>query len=121
MHNGENRWHMSFSSNDLVQICDSLYTNLTLVIKNCLKGLYKSKVEKNRKLSVTMIAAQKQSDSYNCGLFATAFATDVLNALSPVDSCFGISLMHSHIFQCLETEELTVFPKSPKRTQATKC
>ena len=37
---------MSFSSNDRVQICDSLYTDLTPVIKNCLKALCKSKVEK---------------------------------------------------------------------------
>ena len=49
----------------------------------------------------------------------TMDAADVLNRLSPVDSCFNVSLMHSHLLQFLETEELTVFPETPKRTQAT--
>ena len=110
---------MSFSYSDRVQICHSLYTNLTPVIKNCLKAFCKSKVEKNRKLSVTIIPAQKQSDGYNCRLFAIAFVTDVLNELPPVDSCFDVNLMRNHLLQCLETEELTVFPKTPKRIRAT--
>ena len=119
MHNSANHWLVSCSSNDWVQICDSLYTNLTPVIKNCLKALYKSKVEKNQKLSVTIVPVQKQSDGCNCRLYAIAFATDVLNGLSPVGSCFDVNLMRSHLLQCLETEELTVFPKTPKLIRAT--
>ena len=119
-HKGTHHWLMSFSSNDRVQICDSLFTNLPRVVKNCLKALYKSKVEKNRKLSVTTVPVQKQSDVYSRGLFAIAFAMDVLNGLSPVDSCFDVSLMRSHLLQCLETEEFTVFPKTPKSTRS-KC
>ena len=57
MQNGANQWFMSFSSNDRVQICDSLYTNLTPVIKNCLKTLCRSKVEKNQKLLVAIVPA----------------------------------------------------------------
>ena len=119
VHNGVNHWLLSFSSKDHVQICDVLYTNLTPVIKNCLKALYKSKAKKCRKLSVTIVPVQKQSDGYNCGLFAIEFATDVLNGLSPADSCFDASLMRSHLFQCLETEKLTAFPKTTKRIHAT--
>ena len=119
MHNGANHWLMSFSSNDRVQMCDSLYMNLTLVIKNYLKALYNSKVEKNEKLSVTIVPARKQNDGYNCGFFAIVFSTDVLNGLSPADSCFDISLIRSHLLHCLETKELTVFPKTPKRIRAT--
>ena len=120
MHNVANHWFMSFNSNDRIQISDSLYLNLTLVIKNCLKALYKSKVEKNWKLSVAIVPVQKQSDGYNSGRFAIVFATDVLNGLSPVDYCFDVSLMPRHLLQCLETEKLTIFPKTPKRIWATK-
>ena len=87
MHNGTNHWLMTFSPNFLVQVCDSLYTNLSPIIKNCLQVLYKSKVEKSRKLSVTILPVQKQSCGYSCGLFEIAFATGVLNGLSPVDYC----------------------------------
>ena len=69
-HNGANHWLMSFSSNDRVQICNSLFTNLTPVFKNCLKALYKSKVEE---LSVTIVPVQKQSDGYSCGLLQFRF------------------------------------------------
>ena len=113
MHKSANHWLMSFSSNDGVQICDSLYTDLTSVIKNRLKALYKYKVEKNGK-SFSIVPVQKQSDGYNCRLLAIAFATDVLHGLSPADSCFNVSLMRSHLLQCLETEELTFVPKTPK-------
>ena len=64
---------------------------------------------------MTIVPVQKQSDGNNCELFAIAFATDVLNGLSPVDSCFDVSLMCRHLLQCLERKELTVFPKTPKR------
>ena len=114
MHNVANHWFMSFNSNDRIQISDSLYLNLTLVIKNCLKALYKSKVEKNWKLSVAIVPVQKQSDGYNSGRFAIVFATDVLNGLSPVDYFFDVSLMPRHLLQCLETEKLTIFPENPK-------
>ena len=70
-------------------------------------------------MSVTIVPVQKQSDGYNSGMFAIAFATDVLNGLSAVDSCFDVSLMPRHQLQCLETEKLTVFPKTPKRIWAT--
>ena len=54
MLNDANHWRMSFSSNDRVQICNISYMNPALVIKNCLKPIYKSNVEKNEKLSVTI-------------------------------------------------------------------
>lgn len=113
MHNGENHWLMSFSSNSRVQICNSLCKNLTSVIKNCLRAVYISKVEKTGKLSATIVLVQKQSDCYNYRLFAIAFATDVLNGFSSGISCFGVSLMRSHLLQWVEAEELTIFPKIP--------
>ena len=115
MRNGANHWLMSFSSNDLVHTCDNLYINLTPVIKNCLKALcLKVWNWKKWKLSISIVPVQKQSNGYNCRLFAVAFATIVLNGLSPADSCFDVSLMRSHLLQCLEIEELTVSLKTPK-------
>ena len=40
IHNGANHWPTLFNSNDRVQISDSLYMDLTPVIKNRLKALY---------------------------------------------------------------------------------
>ena len=74
MHDGINHWLLSFNSNGRVQVCDSLYETLGSVTKRCLKALYKSLLDKDGKLSVTMIPVQKQKDSSSCGLFAISFA-----------------------------------------------
>ena len=59
MRNDTNHWRMSFSSNDRVQIFNISYMNPTLVIKNCLKAIYKPNVEKNGKLSVAIAPVEK--------------------------------------------------------------
>ena len=63
MHDGINHWLLSFNSNGRVQVCDSLYETLGSVTKRCLKALYKSLLDKDGKLSVTVIPVQKQKDS----------------------------------------------------------
>ena len=55
MHGGINYWLLLFNSNGRVQVCDSLYKPLGSFTKRCLKALYKSLLDKNGKLSVTMI------------------------------------------------------------------
>ena len=66
-----------------------------------------------------MIPVRKQSDSYNCGLFSRAFVADILGGLSPLDSNFDVSRMRSHLIQCIESGELTVFPRNPKQIRVT--
>ena len=63
MHDGINRCLLSFISNSRVQVSDSLYEMLGSVTKRCLKALYKSLLDKDGKLSVTMIPVQKQKGS----------------------------------------------------------
>ena len=86
MHDGINHWLLSFNSNGRVQVCDRLYETLGSVTKRCLKALYKSLLDKDGKLSVTMIMVQKQNDSSSCGLFAIAFATNIVEGISPSES-----------------------------------
>ena len=86
MHDGTSHWLLLFNSNDRVQVCDILYETLDSVAKRCLKALYKSLLDKDGKLSVTMIMVQKQNDSSSCGLFAIAFATNIVEGISPAES-----------------------------------
>ena len=79
MHDGVNHWLLSFNSNGHVQICDSFRDTLTKTTKKCLKSLYKSLLDKDGKLLVSLIPVQKQQDKSSCGLFAIAFAVDILN------------------------------------------
>ena len=92
MHDGINHWLLSFSSNGRAQACDSLS-----VTKRCLKALYKSLLDKDGKRSVTMIPVQKQKDSSSYGLFAIAFAANVLEGISPAESEFNATSMQKHL------------------------
>ena len=60
MHNGTNHWLISFSSNNRAQICNSLYTNLTLVIKNCLKPSTSLKLKKTEIISYHGTSAEAE-------------------------------------------------------------
>ena len=68
MHDGTNHWLLLFNSNGRVQVFDSLYHTIGSVTKRCLKALYKSLLDKDVKLSVTMIPVQKQKGSDNLQL-----------------------------------------------------
>ena len=117
MHDGINYWLLLFNFNGRVQVCDSLYKTLGSVTKRCLKALYKSLLDKNGKLSVTMIPVQKQKDSSSCRLFATAFGTNILEETSPAESKFNVTSMRKHLLECLEKHQLSAFPQNPKRAR----
>ena len=110
LHDGSNHWLLSFSSNGRVQICDSLGNTLSRLSMKCIKSLYKHCVNDGR-LSMTFLPVQKQSDGYNCGPFAIAYAAEVLDGKSPIDARFDVSKMRDHVMLCLENKVLTPFPK----------
>ena len=97
LHKGVNHWLLSFNSISQVQVCNSLHTKISSVTKECLKALYKSLIEKDGKLTITIVPVQTQKDGYNCGLFAIAFAADIVQGISPTESCFQISRMREHL------------------------
>ena len=56
-----------------------------------------------------------QSGSYDCGLFAIAFATALALGEKPELFSFEQSKMRTHLRQCLEKGEMEMFPVSRKR------
>ena len=101
MHDGINHWLLSFNSNGRVQVCDSLYETLRNATKRCLKALFKSFLDKDGKLSVTMMPVQKQKDSSTNGIFAIAFAINILEGISPAKPEFNVTSMRKHLLECL--------------------
>ena len=49
-----------------------------------------------------------QSGRADCGLFAIAFATALLNGLHPGGYYFDQSLMRSHLLNCFERGEIPI-------------
>ena len=54
----------------------------------------------------------QQLDGYNCGLFAIAFASVVLDGKSPGDANFDVAQMRKDVISCLENKHLLPFPKA---------
>ena len=94
-------------------MCDSLRTNLTSVSKKCLKSTFQPFV-KNGKLEVTFLPVDKQTDGFNCGLFALGYASILLDGKSPVDARFVVNEMRSNFIKCLKDAHLYPFPTLEK-------
>ncbi len=52
-----------------------------------------------------------QSGSYDCGLFAIAFATEVAHSKDPGACRFEQCKMRKHLFKCIRSGTLTPFPQ----------
>ena len=60
---------------------------------------------------IYFLPVQKQPDAYNCGLFAIAFAAELIDGKSPSDAMFSVEKMRGHLIKCLQEQKLTPFPK----------
>ena len=98
---GADHWLLYFNSNGRIEICDSLYCSLNDVKIKSLKALYKSYLDKRGRLVVTTIPVQKQNDCNSCGLFAFAFAVDILSGDSSPNSKLDPSQMQTHLLNVL--------------------
>ena len=111
LHDGGCHWLLAFSSGGRVQVCDSLRSTLSAVTKKSLKSLFKPLV-KNKKLQITFLPTDKKKDGVNCGLFALAFASVILDGRSPSDYAFTVNEMRDHYIRCLSECNLLPFPAS---------
>ena len=111
LHDGANHWFLSFCSNGRVQVCDSLRSSLNRSSGKSIRSLYKHYVPNGGEQIVTFLPVQKQPHGHNCGLFAIAYAAEILDGRSPSEAVFDINKMHEHLITCLEMQRLTPFPK----------
>ena len=110
IHTGEAHWNVvsTFGTQHPdVNVFDSMYchypehskvqiSNLLMTTKNTIRLHYNN--------------VQMQSGQADCGLFAIAFATALLNGLHPGAYYFDQSLMRSHLLNCYERGEMEMFP-----------
>ena len=110
LHDGSNHWFLTICSNGRVQVCDSLRSKLTPASRKSIRSLYKHYVLGGQR--ITFLPVQRQPDGFSCGLFAIAFAAELLDGHSPSESSqFDVDKMRSHLIVCLEQQNLSPFPK----------
>ena len=57
-----------------------------------------------------------QSGYTDCGLFAIAYAVEIVNGYDPASVIFDQSKMRNHLYNCLTSKTLTRFPKNNSTT-----
>ena len=53
---------------------------------------------------------QKQTNSVDCGIFALAFATSLLNGINPEEETYSVADLRPHLVDCLQFGKMTKFP-----------
>ena len=109
LHDRSLHWLLTFSSNGRIHICDSLKTSLSRVNIKCVHALYKNCV---KEFIVSFLLVQKQTDGYNCGPFAIAFAAEILDEKSPEEAGFDVERMRLTPFKGIRSGHREVFYKT---------
>ena len=90
-----------------VCIYDSLKTSISLDTKKQICSLVKPK---EAQFIFDVLNVQYQTNLSDCGLFAIAFATELVYQQSPVFCDFNTSVMRSHLLTCFESGVMKRFP-----------
>ncbi len=94
-----------------VELYDSAYSGLSLHTKKQICSIVKLGYEFND-IEFKIMDVQRQKDTSSCGLFATAFATEFCLSNNNPSFCeYDTSVMRQHHIKCLESKQLTPFPK----------
>ena len=71
-------------------------------------SLYKHVVGEFEKVKPTFVPVHKQTDGFNCGPFAIAYAAEILHGKSPMEAIFDVKKMRNHLLVCLEQKTNTI-------------
>lgn len=113
-HTGKDHWVTSVkpSTNSPVVLVDSAWSSSSITTSLSIQ-LAKIYGQETRKLQVEIPKIQRQPNGYDCGIYAAAHAVEFcFNGFcckTPLK--FKQQEMRGHLIKCLESKELTPFPK----------
>ncbi|KAI8506623.1 hypothetical protein Bbelb_160500 [Branchiostoma belcheri] len=94
-----------------VTVYDSMYTTVGISLRSQLVRLYKNHASVDEGiLPVTVICAQRQVGSGDCGLFAVANSVALAEGQCPTDIVFEQTKMREHLDKSLAAKSLPMFP-----------
>lgn len=104
------------SFRDAVQIYDSARVmRVSHVVKQLVCSFFKPNKDE---LIFDVANVQGQTDGSSCGLFAIAFATELVHNCNPVVCNFGASkILRCHLIDCLKNGYMTRFPSRVRKTK----
>ena len=120
LHNGAGHW-LTVSSIGATKgkpeifVYDSMYQSVGSFAKKQIAAMLASE---QARIDVKMMNVQRQEGGSDCGLFAIAFATALVNGIQPAQLNFHQDAMRRHLYNCLEKGELTSTGKENTQSEA---
>ena len=99
--------HDGVTMRDGVLIFDSRFTHISLHTKKQICSLIRPRCKEFR---FDIVNTQHQTNDSDCGLFAIAFTTEIINHKSPALCEFDVNQMRPHLIKCLKAGFLSRFP-----------
>ena len=97
LHNGYDHW-LTISTigaeKDEVFVFDSMYASVSTKVKHQIAALLATQ---SKTIKLSFVDVQKQSGRYDCGLFALAFATALVNGTNPGRYLYNQRNMRKHL------------------------
>ena len=90
-----------------IEVFDSIYNTIGSHFRKQIASLLDCE---GKKIYVKIMDVQFQKGGHDCGLFAIDFATALSIGVSPGKCTFKQQEMRKHLYECLNTGELLMFP-----------
>ena len=108
LHNGAHHWLLLSSLDGTVTIYDSLNTRPTDLLHRQMTQLFSPD---DALPAYKQHNCHKQVGGTDCGIFAIAYALDLLNGNEPHKIRYDQNKMREHLINCFEQGKMTTFPK----------
>ncbi|XP_073527829.1 uncharacterized protein [Phyllobates terribilis] len=108
-------WLTTCYKNGQIFVADSMNSgNLSQSIREQIINMYREVVEEPLK-HLTFIDVDQQKNYYDCGLFAIAFAYELMADGGEPRAEFRHRLMRNHLISCLQNGRISAFPKKNRK------
>ena len=95
-----------------VRVYDSLYSSAGTRLEAQISSLIQTE---KPEISLEFMDVPIQAGTYDCGLFAVAFATALALGRRPEEFQFSQHEMRKHLYRCFERQKMEMFPFARKR------
>ena len=103
-----------------VNLFDS-YSSCGIVPDHVMKQVATILHEEGPDMTINIKPVQQQTNGLDCGVFAIAFATSLLNGEDPTNVTYDVQQLRPHLLSCLDQGHLVPFPKDEPVTPVTRC
>jgi hypothetical protein len=122
LHDGDKHWLLvakGFFGQNHVVVYDSMkfIPDRRRHVIACISSLLRTK---EKEFTYIVKPCQQQKNTYDCGVFAVAYATSIAFGQDPSTTILNVHQMRNHLKQCLDAGKFSLFPTGTRGTRSTK-